>query len=110
MVARDHDDPDTGAVAGGHRVPGLGAGRVDDADESALARESAVRLRNKGAEPVTVEHPTVHAGSLEQSNVSIVDRLSELTSSTRSFEALQKALSVMVNDVDSRAISELGRR
>jgi flagellar basal body rod protein FlgG len=52
----------------------------------------------------------VHAGALEQSNVSIVDRLAELTTASRTFEALQRSLSVLMNDVDSRAITELGRR
>jgi flagellar basal body rod protein FlgG len=83
---------------------------VSFANEAALVRESAVRLRNTGDEPDAVEHPSVRSGALEQSNVSVVDRLAQLTSSTRNFEALQRALSVLVNDVDSRAISELGRR
>lgn len=75
-----------------------------------LVRENALRLRADGAEAQTIDRPSVRAGSLEQSNVSIVERLAELTSVTRSFEALQRALSVLMNDVDNRVISELGRR
>ena len=100
---------DDGTIRAGNTVAGK-LRIVSFANQGALVRESAVRLRNTGDEPVAVEHPVLHAGALEQSNVSVVDRLSELTASTRSFEALQKALSVLVNDVDSRAISELGRR
>jgi hypothetical protein len=29
---------------------------------------------------------------------------------TRSFEALQRGLSVLINEIDGRAITELGRR
>jgi hypothetical protein len=39
-----------------------------------------------------------------------VERIAELTSVTRSFEALQKALSMMLNDIDGRAVDQLGRR
>jgi len=52
----------------------------------------------------------VRSGSLEQSNVMVSERLAQLTSVLRGFEALQKAISLMMNDVDGRAISELGRR
>jgi flagellar basal body rod protein FlgG len=91
------------AVVGKLRVVAFG-------DDGSLVRESALRVRNTGGEPTPVERPAVLAGSLEQSNVSIVDRLVELTSASRNFEAMQRALSVLVNDVDGRAISELGRR
>ena len=33
-----------------------------------------------------------------------------MTEVARSFEALQKGISVLMNDIDGRAISELGRR
>jgi len=39
-----------------------------------------------------------------------VERVAELTNATRSFEALQKSVSMMMNDVDVRAIEVLGRR
>jgi flagellar basal body rod protein FlgG len=79
--------------------------------DAALVRESSLRIRaDGGATAVVVDEPTVKPGALEQSNVSIADRLVELTSANRNFEALQRALSVLMNDVDSRAISELGRR
>jgi hypothetical protein len=40
----------------------------------------------------------------------VADRLAELTTVSRGFEALQKALSMLMNDVDGRAIEHLGRR
>ena len=52
----------------------------------------------------------MRAGALEQSNVSVVDRIAELTGVSRSFESMQKALQTMSNDIDGRAITELGRR
>ena len=52
--------------------------------------------------------PCSSPGSLEQSNVSLVDRMAMLTEVTRSFEALQKGVSVLMNDIDGRAITELG--
>jgi flagellar basal body rod protein FlgG len=83
---------------------------VEFARGARLTRETALRVRNEGAAPAAVERPVIRAGALEQSNVSIVERLAELTSASRTFEALQRALSVLMNDVDSRAISELGRK
>ena len=83
---------------------------VDFASEKDLIRESGARFRAlTGAEPTEVE-PKVIGGALEQSNVSIVDRMAALTELTRGFEALQKGVSVLMNDLDGRAISELGKR
>ena len=82
---------------------------VQFADPGALVRESGALLRGEET-PTAVAAPTVRTGSLEQANVSIVDRVAELTSVNRSFQALQKAVSVLMNDVDGRAIESLGRR
>jgi len=94
------------------RVAGAPAGTirvVNFADPQALIKESGSRFRSD-ATPATVTNPALKSGSLEQSNVSVVDRVTELTSVSRSFETLQRALSVLMNDVDGRAITELGRR
>jgi flagellar basal body rod protein FlgG len=48
--------------------------------------------------------------SLEQANVSTIDRMAMLTEVSRSFEALQKGVSIIMNDLDGRAIQELGKR
>jgi hypothetical protein len=42
--------------------------------------------------------------------VSVIDRMAQLTEVGRAFEALQRGITVLMNDVDGRAISELGRR
>jgi flagellar basal-body rod protein FlgF len=79
-------------------------------DPRALVQESSSRLGANGQSAMPVTAPTVRSGSLEQSNVSVSDRLAELTTVARGFEALQKALSVLLNDIDGRAIDSLGRR
>jgi flagellar basal-body rod protein FlgF len=101
-------DPD-GTV----RHAGAAAGKlqiVSFADPTRLARETSLRLRNDGPAPTRVERPSLASGTLEQSNVSVVERLAELTTASRSFESLQRALSVLMNDVDNRMITEFGRR
>ena len=82
---------------------------VEFADPGALVREGGALLR-AAETPTPVTAPSVRTGSLEQANVSVVDRIAELTSVNRSFQALQKAVSVLMNDVDGRAIESLGRR
>jgi flagellar basal-body rod protein FlgF len=94
-------------------VGGTVAGRlkvVDFPKESDVQRESGIRFRAvPGATPEDVTTRIV-SGSLEQANVSMVDRMAALTEVTRSFEALQRGVSVLMNDIDGRAITELGRR
>ena len=82
---------------------------VQFADPGALVRESGALLKTEET-PTPVATPTIRTGSLEQSNVSVVDRVAELTAVNRSFQALQKAVSVLMNDVDGRAIETFGRR
>ncbi len=118
-VVRGVDGPltvGTGAVkvddGGTVYSDGAAVGRlaiVQFADAGALVRESGALLRGEET-PTPVALPTVRSGSLEQANVSVVDRVAELTSVNRSFQALQKAVSVLMNDVDGRAIESFGRR
>jgi flagellar basal-body rod protein FlgF len=95
------------------RVGDVPAGRlrvVEFASEADLERESGARFRAvPGAAPVA-STARVAGGSLEQANVSMVDRMAVLTDVSRSFEALQRGVSVLMNDIDGRAITELGRR
>jgi len=84
--------------------------RLVDFDESNVDRESGARFR---AMPGVKPRPAtgkVMGGSLEQANVGVVDRMVALTEIKRSFEALQRGATVLMNDVDGRAINELGRR
>lgn len=91
-----------GSIAGTLKVV-----RFDSA--AALEKETAHRFKS-GASPRAVAKPSIKSSALEQSNVSVVSSVSELTAVTRSFETLQRAMSILMNDVDGRAISELGRR
>jgi flagellar basal-body rod protein FlgF len=94
-------------------VGGAPAGRlrvVDFADTSGLEREEAGRFRWDGSVAPKPAAGAVKGGALEQANVSIVERVANLTEVTRSFEALNRGITVLMNDLDARAISELGRR
>ena len=101
-------DPD-----GTIRVDGAPAGKVriaDFDDRGVLAREGAGRFRAPSSVTPREGKGALHGGALEQANVSIVERVAHLTELTRSFEALNRGISVLMNDLDGRAISELGRR
>jgi flagellar basal-body rod protein FlgF len=79
-------------------------------DPGRMTREQGAVLGSGGQTAVAVETPAVRSGSLEQSNVSMADRLAAITSISRGFEALQKSISTLMNEVDGRAIDQLGRR
>jgi flagellar basal-body rod protein FlgG len=79
-------------------------------DPGSLERDHGTLLRAPGQTPTAFDDAVVHGGSLEQSNVSVADRLAELTTVSRGFEALQKAMALMMNEVDGKAIDSLGRR
>jgi len=101
-------------------IDGNGEIRVADAvvgriplwsiDEKDLIRESGSRFRPMPGVKPTRSDAVLVPGALEQANISMVDRMATLTEVTRGFEALQKGISVLMNDVDSRAIMELGKR
>jgi flagellar basal body rod protein FlgG len=83
---------------------------VTFASESDIERETGTRFRaKKGVTPGDVA-PRVMGGALEQANVTMVDRMVTLTEVQRTFEALQRGVSMLMNDIDAKAISELGRR
>lgn len=83
---------------------------VTFANAGQLGRDQASRLRADGQTPTPVAKPVVIAGTLEQSNVNMAHRLAQLTTLSRGFEALQKSISMLLNEVDGRAIDQLGRR
>jgi flagellar basal body rod protein FlgG len=98
-----------GTVRAGSTVAGkLAVVEFDNA--KSLVREGAALMRADAQTPKAVAIPEVHGGSLENSNVSTVERIAELTNVARTFEALQKAISVMLNDVDGKTIDSLGRK
>ncbi len=107
-----------GAIAfepdGSVRAGGVLAGKlkiVDFGDYVGLRREGGHFRAEAGtaqtAAPVTSR---VLGGTLEASNVQLAERMVQLTEVSRAFEALQRGITTLMNDVDGRAISELGRR
>jgi flagellar basal body rod protein FlgG len=107
---------DTGTVGvdadGTVRNAGSIAGKlkiVDLGDNPKLFRDGGSRFSTPGT-PAVVEKPTIVTGSLEQSNVSMAERVAELSDVARNFETLLRAVSVLMNDVDRGAITELGRK
>jgi len=98
-----------GTVSSGGNVAGKLA-LVEFSDPGQLVRESRATLRSDGAAPQPATGSTVRSGALEESNVSVGDRIAALTEVMRTFEALQKAVSLQMNDLDGRAIDVLGRR
>ena len=79
-------------------------------DPNKLARDHGAMFRNDaGLTATPLDQPAMHAGSLEGSNVSVAERLGQLTDVSRSFEALQKSIAMM-NDMDGKSIEILGRR
>jgi flagellar basal-body rod protein FlgF len=101
--------PDGTITSGGSSAGKLQV--VDFADYQGLSREENGRFRAAdGLATKPVAQQLVKSGSLEQANVSVVERMASLAEVTRGFEALQRGLSLMANDIDARAISELGRR
>jgi flagellar basal body rod protein FlgG len=79
-------------------------------DPGRMTREQGTLLGAGGQTAEAVAAPVVRSGSLEQSNVSVADRLAAITSVSRGFEALQKSISMLMNEVDGKAIEQLGRR
>jgi len=83
---------------------------VDFEDTGLLSREAGGRFfAPEEAALFPMTDPAVKNGVLEGSNVSLAERLVQVTEASRSFEALQRGISILMNDVDGRAITELGR-
>jgi flagellar basal-body rod protein FlgF len=78
--------------------------------ENELIRETGARFRAADtANPVDAPVNVV-SGALEQSNVSAVERMAQLTELSRAFEGLQKGVGTVLNELDARAIMELGKK
>lgn len=98
---------------GSVRVNGAPAGRlriVDFADSSGLTREQGERFAGPPLTDARDAPGAVRAGSIEGSNVSSLNRVAQLAQLSRNFEVLNRGISVLLNDLDSRAISEFGRK
>jgi flagellar basal-body rod protein FlgF len=100
-------DPD-GTVRSGNTI----AGRLKVVDVEpgvSLARDGGSRFR-ASASPIEIERPALVPGALEQSNVSVVQRVAEMSEVSRNFETLLRGVTVLMNDIDKGAITELGRK
>ena len=101
---------DDGTITSGTAVVGR-LQVVQFASERDLIRESGATFRALiGATPEPAAATKLVPGSIEQSNVNIVDRMVKLTELSRNFEALNKGVNTLMTDLDGRAISELARR
>jgi flagellar basal body rod protein FlgG len=81
------------------------------ATDADVARETGTRFKAAdGATPAEAADARLQGGMLEHSNASVIDRMATMTEVMRSFEMLQKGISVLMNEIDGRAITELGRR
>ena len=120
-VRGDTDAPivvGAGAIAvepdGSVRAGGVLAGKlkiVDFGDYVGLRREGGSFRAEAGTPPIAAPATSrVLGGALEASNVQLPERMVQLTEVSRAFEALQRGITTLMNDVDGRAISELGRR
>ena len=100
-------EPD-GAVT----VAGAPSGRIarwqfEDRD---LVRDGGALFRAApGVTPQPSDAPLVPK-ALEKANIAMADRMTALVEVSRSFEALQRGISVLMNDIDGRAVTELGKR
>ncbi len=84
---------------------------VEFESEKDLIRESGSRFKAlPGSSPPQTVEAKVVGGALEQSNVSVVDRMAKLTELSRNFESLNKGVNTLMTELDGRAISELGKR
>jgi flagellar basal body rod protein FlgG len=97
---------------GNVRVGNTVAGKIQVVDfaPNDLVRETGARFRAiTGAEAQPFQG-TLIGGAVEQSNVSMVDRMAALTEVSRGFDLLQRGVSTLMNELDQKAITELGRR
>ncbi len=84
---------------------------IADLPEADAVRESGARFAaRQGVTPEPVATARVVGGSLENANVSLVDALAHLTEVSRGFDSMQRGMSTVFNEIDQRAITELGRR
>lgn len=80
-------------------------------DPGQLIREDGIHFRApEGVAGEVMSDGRVRSGALEQSNVALAGAMAQLTEVVRGFEALQRGMSALMNDMDGRAITELGRR
>jgi len=88
----------------------VGKLRIVAVPEASLLRESGSRFRAAEGADVQEVDATLVVGAIEQSNVNLIERIAKLTELSRGFEALEKGMESLMNELDGRAIAELSKR
>ena len=84
---------------------------VGPSKPGALTRVDGVQFKAPdGLASVSAPDAAIHSGALEQSNVQLSERMAQMTDVSRTFDSLSRGVSVLMNDIEGRAITELGRR
>ncbi len=83
--------------------------KIVDAPDTEWVRESGTRFALRDESVAEQYDARIVSGALESANVTLVDRMAALTEISRGFEGLQRGVSTLYNELDSRAITELGR-
>ena len=83
---------------------------VSFGDPRALQREGASLMApvNDKVQPAAAQ-PEIRQGYLEQSNVNAVASVVGMIGILRHFEAIQKSVNLLMNDINAKAIDRLGR-
>ena len=77
---------------------------------AALEKEGNSLFLSKGGQASERESgATIQSGYLEQSNVNAVASIAHMVDILRHFEAIQKSVNLLMNDINSKAIDRLGR-
>lgn len=77
---------------------------------SALEKQGNSLFRSRsGQVSATASDATVRSGYLEESNVNAVTSMVQMVDIMRHFEAIQKSVSLLMNDINSKAIEKLGK-
>jgi flagellar basal-body rod protein FlgF len=83
---------------------------VNFADFSVLEKEgSSLFVSQAGRESEVDSNAKIKAGYLEESNVNPVSSVVRMVSILRHFEAIQKSVNLIMNDINTKSIEKLGR-
>jgi flagellar basal-body rod protein FlgF len=79
-------------------------------DISTLEKEgNSLFIAKRGQESEKSSDAKIKSGFLEQSNVNPVTSMVRMVEILRHFEAIQKSINLIMNDINSKAIDKLGR-
>jgi flagellar basal-body rod protein FlgF len=92
----------------GEKVDRLKIAAFDDV--SVLEKEgNSLFISKKGQEAVKSSDAKIKSGYLEQSNVNPIASIVRMVDIMRHFEAIQKSINLIMNDINPKAIDKLGR-